>query len=392
MYNSLVINENLDKESHSEDAIKGIAESTNLIEAINYSTLYKSIGKLKFETYIKNLIFENNVEVIFFGIGGGLVIDIFFLKELSENFDVKIIVAFSDSEHQFEDIDRYYAQAADMVWLYNPSLVKIFEIYGNSTFCSQGFDTDRYKKKVLKKSIDVSFIGGINRGNRRDYIDFLTSSGIKVELAGFGTERGIISTQEKNMIVYQSRINLNFTGVLNNERNIYKRLKGTKGRPQEVSLLGSFILSEHASGLESMFSIGDEIDIFNGKEELLDKIKFYLKNNEIRESMASKANLKAISLYESSYVVKKLLGALENTKKTDKTYYLDPQFSSMFTSTRFYYLVHFLLHGNFKSMNKEMFLILKYKNIRFKNFYYDIPRAFYHCFRGLLVKNKTGFE
>ena len=393
MYNSLFINENLDKGSHSEDSLKGIVECTNLIEAINYSTLYKSLGKGEFEKYIKNLITVNNVDLIFFGIGSGMIIDIFFIKELTENFDVKIIIGFPDSEHLFEDVDRYYAQAADIVWIYNPSLEKIFNMYGISTFCSQGFDTNRYKKTIIKKSIDVSFIGGVNRGKRKEYIDFLTLNGINVELAGFGTERGVISTTEKNMIVCQSRINLNFTGVLNNDRNIYNRIKQPKGRPQEVSLLGSFVLSEYASGLESMFNIGSEIDLFDSKEELLSKIKFYLANGDLRESMASKANMKAISLYETSYVVKKLLSALEGEKKTNKTYYLDPEFSSMFTSARFYYLVQSFLHGNFKGMNQEMQSILRYRSVRLKNFYYDIPRAFYHFFKDLLrYTKKVGFE
>ena len=208
MYNSLVINENLDKESHSEDTLKGIKECTNLIEDINYDTLYKSLGKSKFEEHIKNVINHNNVDLIFFGIGYAMIIDIFFIKELSENYNVKIIISFPDSEHLFEDVDRYYAQTADLVWVSNPSVEKIFNVYGSPTFCSQGFDINRYKKKILNKTIDVSFIGGMNIGNRKEYIDFLIMNGIHVELAGFGTERGVISTKEKNEMVYQSKINL----------------------------------------------------------------------------------------------------------------------------------------------------------------------------------------
>ena len=63
--------------------------------------------------------------------------------------------------------------------------------------------------KPKLKSIDVSFIGGIGRGNRKEYIDFLIHNEINVELAGYGTKRGVISTQEKNEIVHQSKINLN---------------------------------------------------------------------------------------------------------------------------------------------------------------------------------------
>tara|TARA_B110000008_G_scaffold279491_1_gene326788 strand:- start:2414 stop:3592 length:1179 start_codon:yes stop_codon:yes gene_type:complete len=392
MHNSLFINENLDKQSYSEEVLKGIRETTNLIEAINYSDLYKLLGKYEFEEYIKKTIKNNNVELLFFGIGAGMIIDIFFIKELSENYQVKIITGFPDSEHLFEDIDRYYAQTADIVWVGNPALGKIFNIYGLPTFCSQGFDTNIYKKQVLDKTIDVSFTGGINRGNRKEYINFLNSNGINVELAGFGTKRGVISTQEKNMIASQSKINLNFSGVLNYDRKIYQRVRQLKGRPLEISLLGSFVLSENASGLEDLLSIGNEIDVFHSKEELLTKIKFYLKNNEIRESMASKASKKAHSLYEISFVVSKLLDKLAQEEKTYKTYYLDLQFSRLFTSARFYYLTQSFMRGNFKSMIKEIHAIYLYRGIRAKNFYYDIPRAFYHFFRDLLVKNKVGFE
>jgi hypothetical protein len=392
MYNSLFINENLDKGSHSEDALKGISETTNLIEAINYSDLYKLLGKYEFEEYIKKIIKKNNVELLFFGIGAGMIIDIFFIKELSEKFNIKIIMSFSDSEHLFEDIDRYYAQTADLVWLFNPSLEKIFNIYGIPTFCSQGFDTKRYKKKSLKKSIDVSFIGGINRGNRKEYINFLISKGIDIKVAGYGTKKGIISTEEKNMIASQTKINLNFTGVLNHDRSIYNRIKQPKGRPQEISLVGSFTLSEYASGLEEVFNIGEDIDLFHTKEEMLEKINFYLKNDEKREIMASNAYERVSDFYETSNVVKRLLMNLKTDEKINKTYFVDSQFAYAHTSARFYYLIMSILHFNLRSMIKEIQSIIKYKGIRFKNFYYDIPRAFYHYLRDLFVKNKAGFE
>jgi hypothetical protein len=392
MYNSLFINENLDKGSHSEDFLKGISKTTNLIEAINYSDLYKLLGKFEFERHIKTLIKNNNVELLFFGIGAGMIIDIFFIKELSENYSVKIIISFSDSEHLFEGIDRYYAQTADLVWVFNPSLEKIFNIYNINTFSNQGFDTYRYSKKVMKKTIDVSFIGGINRGNREEYIDFLRKNGIRVELAGFGTKKGLITTKEKNKIVYQSKINLNFTGVLSDDKNIFKRIKQPKGRPQELALLGGFVLSENASGLEDIFEIEEEIAVFHSKEELLEKIKYYLQNDEIRESMAVAGYKKALNSYETVSVVKELLCKLESVGNSNKTYYVDSQFASLFTSARFYYLTISLLRGNFKSVVKEIRTIKKFKNMHLSNFYYDIPRAIYHYFKDTYSKRKVGFD
>ena len=36
-----------------------------------------------------------------------------------------------------------------------------------------------------------------------------------------------------------------------------------KGRCQEIALSGGFVLSEYAPGLEDLFDIGTEIDVFN---------------------------------------------------------------------------------------------------------------------------------
>jgi hypothetical protein len=397
MYNSLFINENLDKGSHSEDALKGISETTNLIEAINYSDLYKLLGKYEFEEYIKKIIKKNNVELLFFGIGAGMIIDIFFIKELSENYQVKIIIGFPDSEHLFEDIDRYYGQTADLVWVNNPDIEQIFNVYNMPTFCGLGFDTNRYKVSNINKSIDVSFVGSLDIGNRKEYIEFLINNEINVEYAGYGSPRGIITTEKKNRLVSQSKINLNFTGVLNNhrEREIYKRIKGSKGRAQEISLQGGFVLSEYASGLKEIFNFGDEIAVFHSKEELLDKVIYYLKKENVseRELMAHLSHERALKNHEVKDVIRRLLITLQKLpNQSNKTYYIDPNFARIFTSARFYYMVYSLLNGNFRSAKKELASIMLYKNLRFKNFYYDIPRAFYHYFRDLTFRNKAGFE
>jgi len=397
MNNILYVSENTQQGSHVHDLSSGIEQNSDFYALINYSEIYKTKGKIGFESQIKKLILNNAVDTIIFGIGAGMIIDIFFIKELSENFNVKIIIFFSDSEHLFEDIDRYYGQTADLVWVNNPDIEKIFNVYNMPTFCGLGFDTSRYKVSNMNKSIDVSFVGALNIGNRKEYIEFLINNEINVEYAGYGSSRGIITTEKKNRIVSQSKINLNFTGVLNNhrEREIYNRIKGSKGRAQEISLQGGFVLSEYASGLKEIFNFGDEIAIFNSKEELLDKVTYYLKkeNASERELMAHRAHERALKKHEVKDVIRRLLITLQKLpNQSNKTYYIDPNFARIFTSARFYYLVYSLLNGNFRSVKKELASIMLYKNLRFKNFYYDIPRAFYHYFRDLTFKNKAGFE
>lgn len=398
MNNILFVSENTQPGSHVYDLSTGIEHNSDFYALIDYSEIYKTKGKIGFETHIKNLIVDNFVNTIIFGIGASCIIDIFFIKELSENFNVKIVIFFPDSEHLFEDIDRYYGQTADLVWVNNPDIEKIFNVYNMPTFCGLGFDINRYSEvSNVTKLIDVSFVGALNIGNRKEYIEFLINNEIKVEYAGYGSPRGIITNEEKNKIVAQSKINLNFTSVLakKKEKEIYSRIKGSKGRAQEISLQGGFVLSEYASGLKEIFNFEDEIAIFHSKEELLDKIIYFLKNENEREreSIAHRSHERAIRNYEVKAVIGRLLIALEKLpNKTLKTYYIDPNFAKLFTSARFYHMIYALLNLNLSSAKKELASIILYKNLRFKNFYYDIPRALYHYFRDIKVKNKIDFE
>ena len=109
--------------------------------------------------------------------------------------------------------------------------------------------------------------------------------------------------------------------------------------------------------------------------------------------MAHRSHERALKNHEVKDVIRRLLITLQKLpNQSNKTYYIDPNFARIFTSARFYYLVYSLLNGNFRSVKKELTSIMLYKNLMFKNFYYDIPRAFYHYFRDLVFKNKAGFE
>jgi spore maturation protein CgeB len=48
----------------------------------------------------------------------------------------------------------------------------------------------------------------------------------------------------------------------------------------------TFMLSQYTDDLASLFREGDEAEFFRSKEELLDKIKYYLKHDHIRRAVA----------------------------------------------------------------------------------------------------------
>ena len=56
----------------------------------------------------------------------------------------------------------------------------------------------------------------------------------------------------------------------------------------EVLACGGFILAEYSEALAELFEIGTEIEVWRTKEELLDKIKFYIDKTVIRDKIRRK--------------------------------------------------------------------------------------------------------
>jgi hypothetical protein len=216
-----------------------------------------------------------------------------FLREISSQTSLVIHAGDDEIFGTWQTI--YFAQSANAVMTCD---------YGGRFMYEQlSIPTVYFRSPILdfldhvptaQKSIDVSFIGDCNRGNRSDYILYLRENGIDIETFGSGSENGVVSRMDFLNILCRSKINLNFSGrpipplILNREpwRAYFKHLSG---RAFEAARMKSFCLSEYCLGLDEMLSIGSEVDVFWDKKELLSKVKYYLANEVEREMIAEKA-------------------------------------------------------------------------------------------------------
>jgi spore maturation protein CgeB len=135
------------------------------------------------------------------------------------------------------------------------------------------------------------FVGHYEDDGRDDYIKALLDSEMDFRLFGPLWERskycrymldklGRIDylVGDYNLALNSTKIALTFLSKLNNDS--YTR------RCFEIPAAGTFMLSEYTDDLNSMFKEGVEAEYFRGKQEMIDKVRYYLKHDKERERIA----------------------------------------------------------------------------------------------------------
>ena len=143
---------------------------------------------------------------------------------------------------------------------------------------------------------DVTFIGNVDR-ERTDFINSLSSylddnfnklvfgcgwenlNGFKVKGEALGDK--FINT------IFNSKINLNILRVQNKNSN--------NMRTFEIPAVGGFMLHEYSEEAIEFFEPGIDADYFKSPEECADKIKYYLKNDMLRQKIAKAGHEKVFS-------------------------------------------------------------------------------------------------
>jgi len=337
--------------------LKGIS-SVKEIVFIDYFDEYSIRGKVKFENYIRDILEKENIKELFFMfVWADVTLDLDFIYEITQNRITYMV--FWDLEQHFEIIDRYYAQCADLVFLPSNDYTKVFELYDiPSVWTFSLFDKDKYVLE-LNKDIDVSFIGDLNKGNRKEYLEFLQQNGINVEIYGAGSPNGKVSFSKMVEILNRSKISLNFSDIFDNDKFSYykkinNRVKQNKGRVVEVCMGGALLMTEDSPGLKDIINI-ENISLFSSKEELLEKIKFYLQNENERIKKSTNAQNEVIDKYEALNLAK----YLTISKPKNKIYFKDKDFLKIYRTFHYYYFLRFLLNKRFQEAYDELKIFYK---------------------------------
>jgi spore maturation protein CgeB/uncharacterized protein YfkK (UPF0435 family) len=204
---------------------------------------------------------------------------------------IKLINLFSDDEWNFDNYSRYYALFFDYLITVKKDLS---DYHGDGIKNIQflyGVSEKEYRPQNLEKKYDISFIGSPIR-DRAEFISFLVKNKINIFIAGPGWEKypnlkerylGFLNPEDFLKTINQSKINLIFSKTALKGKG--KKDSHLKLRVFEFAACKSFGLIESTPGMVGFFK-NKKIN-FKTKEELLEKVKYYLTHEEEREKLAN---------------------------------------------------------------------------------------------------------
>lgn len=216
--------------------------------------------------------------------------------------------------------------------LFPPHYDYFLSIGKNCTLTTAGFDPEILNLLGEKKEkYEISFVGGIGQFHkkREDYLKYLIPK-VNMKVWGYGfrsanfmkdivkqiLSRFIYLRAYQNSawgiemfkVLYHSKMTFNCHGDIAKEHAVNMRLFEATG-------MGTLLITEYSENIEKFFIPGKEIVCYTSKEDALEKIRYYSKNDSERKSIAKAGQKKVVENYSYSQlslnmmnVFKKILG------------------------------------------------------------------------------------
>jgi spore maturation protein CgeB len=225
-----------------------------------------------------------------------------FIRSLREH--AKILCIFHDDNWR-QDFVKELAPHVDIFTTTDPNGVEKYKRMGfeHAVFLPFGINEKLFNlAQNSNKDIDVSFVGAWHP-HREWLIKKLKKNGIKVEVFGYRWSNGHVSTNQMIDIFRRSKISLNLSNsisfdaryLLSSPRALINNVRSKKDREQlkgrlfEIPACGAMQISYYVEGLEQVFNIGKEIAIYASLKDLLGKVSFYLRHDDLRGQMIDAA-------------------------------------------------------------------------------------------------------
>lgn len=233
-----------------------------------------------------------------------------------------------------QDRLKPFVMASDIFFTMAEGLVDEFRtINSNSFWLTQAFEPSFFEIKEItlkdKKafSADITFVGNLGSKPqyipRRKYLKRIVEEGFDFKWWGpkipvkFSTLPLIIGKLGRSYggqfiwgesfakVAKLSKIFLAFDSMPHIRKSMSARMYTAVG-------CGAFYVCRYVDGIEEVFELDKEIVVFRSEDEMIDKIKFYLKREDLRNKIAIAGQRKILREHTYEIRIKELIKIVEN--------------------------------------------------------------------------------
>jgi spore maturation protein CgeB len=246
------------------------------------------------------------------------------MRRVSSETSTVTVNWFCDDHWRFENFSRRWAPNFDYVVTTASSAVPKYEAIGYlNVIKSQWACNHRlYRKLGLPPRYDVTFIGQPH-GNRRAVIEAIRSAGIDVRTWGTGWDSQRLDQDAMIRVMNESRITLNLSNASKPQRDVRSLARAgvnfaralsrkrdgcaappfaasaqfaeqIKARNFEAPGCGAFLLTGKADDIERYYDLEREIATFDGVDELVAQIHYFLAHDDERQQIADAGHARTV--------------------------------------------------------------------------------------------------
>ncbi|MFC2040822.1 glycosyltransferase [Chloroflexota bacterium] len=208
------------------------------------------------------------------------------LERIAGELGIKIYVHNINSSNG-ERYDEWF-QLADYVGFIDS--LSAFDKYADNPKAICGYPAVNpidFRHKSLPRDIDVCFWGSVPIGSRREeYLDFLRDNGIEV-----CTRQYRVPVKRYVRILNRCKISLSLCGDGEEAR--------LRKRSFEIMACGSLLLEDASLETKRLFDAGKDFVTFTNKQELLEKVKYYLQHEAERKVIDKSGYEKVTNIFNT---------------------------------------------------------------------------------------------
>lgn len=241
---------------------------------------------IDFYEHVGRVVNELNIDVLWDIEGGGPSLD-FMFKRFPKSVSIPKILWAVDT-HQFLPLQTEKAKYFDLVFSVQKDTVSSF---GTNAIWLPGGVALHEKDYQLPRTIAVGFIGNVFPGihdQRRQTLEYLAKEikDFKFYTQIFLDDKARLNSQMKIMVNVSLRQDINF-------------------RVFETLACGAMLITDkiHNNGMEELFVDGKHLVTFETKEELVEKIRYYLEHEDERKAIARSGQDRVNSLFRHNMIL-----------------------------------------------------------------------------------------